>query len=167
MITKNTLLKALEDPEVFSLIQGNSCVRTLETVMLPVRLDCCGSGINTCGIGADGEVYPCPSFQYKSFSAGNVRERHFSDIWKDTKTFCELGQIRIENLNEHCSVCDFRYLCSGGCRAQATNGGRKPLNSVSSKCDKYKRNLKEMMWLLAENPKLAELKTRTGATFFH
>lgn len=166
-VIKNILLKSLKDPEIFSLIQGNSCVRTLETVMLPVRLDCCGSGINTCGIGADGEVYPCPSFQNKRFSAGNVRERTFSDIWTDSKTFSEFRKIRVENMNEKCSACEFRYLCGGGCRAQATNGGIKPLNSVSSKCEIYKRNLQEMMWLLAEEPRLTELKTRTGSTFFH
>lgn len=167
MITKNTLLKALEDPEVFSLIQGNNCVRTLETIMLPVRLDCCGSGINTCAVGADGEVYPCPSFQDRRLSAGNIREKRFSDIWTDSKTFIELRKLRVESLNEQCATCDFRYFCGGGCRAQATNGGKKPLNSVSSKCDTYKRNIQEIMWLLVDNPKLTELKTRTGAALFH
>lgn len=167
IIIKNTLLRALEDPDVFSLIQGNNCVRTLETVMLPVKLDCCGSGINTCAVGADGEVYPCPSFQDKRFSAGNIREKRFSEIWTDSKTFTELRRIRVGHLNEQCAKCEFRYFCGGGCRAQATNGGIKPLNSISSKCEKYKRNIQEMMWLLAENPRLTELKTRTGATFFH
>jgi len=166
-VIHETLMEALRDPIIFDLIQGSNCSRKLETVLLPIRMDCCGTGLNTCAIGANGDVYPCPSFQNPKYIAGNILQRNFSELWNDPNTFKEFRELRVNTLNDQCSECDLRYLCGGGCRAQACNGGLKEINAHSSKCALYKRTLYDLMWILADHPELGNLKTKVGATYFH
>jgi AdoMet-dependent heme synthase len=60
-----------------------------------------------------GQVQPCG---YLELSAGNVRERPFSAIWKDAKLFLELRDEDL--LKGKCGICEYRRVC-GGCRARA------------------------------------------------
>lgn len=72
----------------------------------------CLAGISYCVILPDGEVHPCP---YLPVSAGNIRNKKFSRIWKESKLFSEL---RLQNLKGSCGRCIYNKIC-GGCRAQA------------------------------------------------
>lgn len=72
----------------------------------------CLAGISYCVILPDGEVHPCP---YLPVSAGNIRGKKFSRIWKESKIFNEL---RLQNLKGACGKCIYNKIC-GGCRAQA------------------------------------------------
>ena len=72
----------------------------------------CLAGLSYCRITPEGDVTPCP---YMPLSAGNVREREFSDIWKDSAIF---KSLRRPELKGKCRECEFRLLC-GGCRARA------------------------------------------------
>lgn len=166
-VIHNTLMEALRDKEIFNLIQSSNCCRTLETVLLPIKMDCCGAGINTCAIGANGDIYPCPSFQNEKYTAGNIRKNKFSDVWNNSNTFKEFRKIRIDTLNDKCSKCELRFFCGGGCRAQASQGGKEDLNSHSSKCELYKKTIYDLMWLVTDYPELGNLKTEVGATYFH
>ena len=49
-------------------------------------------------LGADGEVYPCPLFIEPEFSAGNIRDSSFRDIWLNPKkVFLEVRNIILES----------------------------------------------------------------------
>ena len=50
-------------------------------------------------------------------SAGNVRERPFTDIWREGEVF-RLLRRREETLQGKCGGCDYRSIC-GGCRGRA------------------------------------------------
>lgn len=43
----------------------------------------CEAGVARVVLGANGEIYPCALFIEKEFSAGNVRDRPFREIWKN------------------------------------------------------------------------------------
>lgn len=60
----------------------------------------------------DGDVTPCP---YLPLTAGNVRERPFSEIWRSAPLF---ETLRAGALTGRCGACEFSSLC-GGCRARA------------------------------------------------
>lgn len=73
----------------------------------------CLGGKGFCFVSRRGEVYPCG---YLPISAGNVRERHFMEIYRDSELFNELRDV--DSLSGKCGDCGFREVC-GGCRARA------------------------------------------------
>jgi len=72
----------------------------------------CPAGTHYCRITPEGNVTPCP---YMPNVSGNVREKSFVEIWKDTADF---QTLRYANLNGRCGICEFRQICKG-CRARA------------------------------------------------
>lgn len=72
----------------------------------------CLAGTAYCIINPIGNVQPCA---YLDVSAGNVRERPFSEIWRDSPVF---NRLRTMEYSGNCGPCRFRKIC-GGCRARA------------------------------------------------
>jgi AdoMet-dependent heme synthase len=72
----------------------------------------CPAATHYCRITPEGNVTPCP---YMPNISGNVREKSFADIWKDTADF---QTLRYAGLHGRCGMCEFKYLCKG-CRARA------------------------------------------------
>lgn len=72
----------------------------------------CLAGISYCIISPKGIVQPCA---YLNIPAGNVREKPFGDIWRDSEIF---KNLRTENYSGGCGDCGYKKIC-GGCRARA------------------------------------------------
>ncbi|MDO8142615.1 MAG: radical SAM protein [Candidatus Brocadiales bacterium] len=72
----------------------------------------CPAGTHYCRITPEGNVTPCP---YMPDISGNVREKSFVEIWKNTADF---QTLRHDSLNGRCGVCEFMDICKG-CRARA------------------------------------------------
>ncbi len=72
----------------------------------------CPAGTHYCRITPEGNITPCP---YMPNVSGNVREKSFVEIWKDTADF---HTLRYASLNGRCGVCEFMDICKG-CRARA------------------------------------------------
>ncbi|MBM2833977.1 MAG: nirJ 3 [Candidatus Brocadiaceae bacterium] len=72
----------------------------------------CPAGTHYCRITPEGNITPCP---YMPNVSGNVREKSFVEIWKDTADF---QTLRYASLNGRCGVCEFMDICKG-CRARA------------------------------------------------
>jgi len=73
----------------------------------------CLAGSGVCFVSHKGEVYPCG---YLPVLAGNVRHRHFKEIWDNAEVFKILRDE--DNLQGKCGYCEFRRICMG-CRARA------------------------------------------------
>ncbi len=72
----------------------------------------CPAATYYCRITPEGNVTPCP---YMPNISGNVREKSFVDIWKESTDF---QTLRHASLNGRCGICEFRDICKG-CRARA------------------------------------------------
>ncbi|MDE1889398.1 MAG: radical SAM protein [Planctomycetota bacterium] len=72
----------------------------------------CPAGTHYCRITPEGDVTPCP---YMPNVSGNVKEKSFVEIWKNTVDF---QILRYGNLHGRCGKCEFKYICKG-CRARA------------------------------------------------
>ena len=72
----------------------------------------CLAGVSYCSITPTGDVFPCP---YLPLKVGNVREKPFSEIWKEDEV---LNKMRTLEYSGNCGACDFKQTC-GGCRARA------------------------------------------------
>jgi putative heme d1 biosynthesis radical SAM protein NirJ2 len=80
---------------------------------IPVRFSRgCLAGISYCIINPKGDVQPCA---YLDIPVGNVKEKPFDEIWRDSKLFKEL---RTMEYGGKCGDCNFIDTC-GGCRARA------------------------------------------------
>lgn len=74
----------------------------------------CAAGRGFVYIKPNGDVWPCP---FVEVNAGNVRERSFESIWRDSKVFANLRE-RDNTLKGRCGRCTYRKIC-GGCRGRA------------------------------------------------
>ena len=73
----------------------------------------CLGGIGFCFVSHRGDVQPCG---FLSTNCGNVRQRSFADIWRNSEIFKALRDY--DQLKGKCSPCEFKRVC-GGCRARA------------------------------------------------
>lgn len=73
----------------------------------------CLAGIAYCCILPKGEVNICP---YLPIEVGNVREKPFDEIWRDSEIFAQLRDYK--NYEGECGKCQYINIC-GGCRARA------------------------------------------------
>lgn len=156
-VIKSVLEEAVKNDEIYNLVKKSNISKLIATVLFPIKTSCCGTGISTCSVRADGNVYPCPSFQCDCFCAGNIREKPFEQIWNSKDSFIEHRKVDISTLNDVCSNCDVRFFCGGGCRAQAYYSNGNTINSRSKKCADYRKTYLELMWMIDKYPKLQDL----------
>lgn len=72
----------------------------------------CLAGISYCIVSPRGDVQPCA---YLDILLGNVREKPFDEIWKESDL---LKELRTMDYAGKCGVCEYKSKC-GGCRARA------------------------------------------------
>ncbi|HXZ24987.1 MAG TPA: radical SAM protein [Nitrospiria bacterium] len=71
----------------------------------------CNLGKMGCAISPFGDVYPTLGFPW---AAGNVRERPFQAIWKESPVFVKLRDLKIKDLGV-CSGCEKSTYCNRCC----------------------------------------------------
>lgn len=88
-------------------------IRIADKKGIPLRFSRgCLAGISYCIISPKGDVQPCA---YLDMPLGNVREKPFSQIWKENPV---LNALRTMDYKGKCGICDYKERC-GGCRARA------------------------------------------------
>jgi radical SAM protein with 4Fe4S-binding SPASM domain len=77
----------------------------------------CSAGVKIANVDPRGDVHPCQFWAHESL--GNVRERKFSEIWRDESNEL-LARLRskAEHLKGRCGLCGHKEIC-GGCRIRA------------------------------------------------
>ncbi len=76
------------------------------------------SGVNIANIDNLGNVHP-DTFWW-NYNLGNVKERHFSEIWTDTTDPIMAGlKSTPRPLRGRCRVCHFQEICGGNTRVRA------------------------------------------------
>lgn len=108
----------------------------MDIKQLPVR-NLCGVGIGVLSIAANGDVYPCNSFQETPFRVGNVREKSLEEIWKESEVLKMFRSLKISDIPK-CRDCEWRYICSGGCIAQ-TYHAYGTIKKCSPHCSYYRK----------------------------
>lgn len=73
----------------------------------------CLGGIGFCFISHVGKVQPCG---FLDLDCGNVKEKTFREVWKDSQIFNNLRDY--DSLSGKCGGCGYNKVC-GGCRARA------------------------------------------------
>lgn len=114
----------------------------------------CGASVGWCMIYPNGDVAPCRSIYDLGISAGNIREKSFSEIWQNSDLFNLLRSITVDEI-KGCKECAFKYLCGGGCRATAYKLTKDWLGRQSQTICKWrKKYFAEMLALLQQRANL-------------
>ena len=76
------------------------------------------SGVNVANIDNQGHVHP--DTMWWNYDLGNVKERPFSEIWKDTSDPIMAGlKAQPRTISGRCSHCDYFNICNGNTRIRA------------------------------------------------
>jgi mycofactocin radical SAM maturase len=95
-------------------------------------LNLCGAGRVVCLIDPVGDVYACPFAIHDNFLAGNIRDRGFTHVWRESELFADLRRPQTGGACTSCSAYDS---CRGGCMAAKFFTGL-PLDGPDPECVK-------------------------------
>ena len=107
--SKGSLATRIDHAEVEALLRGalRDHVPTGDVEVAEEDFPCnCARG--NCAISASGDVYPCVSVPW---SAGNVREKPFAEIWRESPVFKTIRGLRMADY-PHCAPCGLKSWCS-------------------------------------------------------
>lgn len=85
------------------------------------RVGClpCGAGRTFIQVAYNGDILPCSLLSgEKEFHLGNVRKDNLEDVWRSASIYDFFRNTTAEGM-EVCRNCPAKYLCGGGCRADA------------------------------------------------
>jgi len=90
-------------------------------------------------VGSDGTVYCCGSLRdIPSFTLGDVKTTGLLEIYQKARSQAMFPYLSVDKL-PGCRECKFRYLCCGGCRAEAYNTSGGNIFALPSICQDMKR----------------------------
>lgn len=61
-----------------------------------------------------GLAFPCYYFMEKGLSGGDLRRQPLAEIYQHSPQLTKLRRVSVDR-HPRCAVCDYRYLCGGGC----------------------------------------------------
>jgi radical SAM protein with 4Fe4S-binding SPASM domain len=79
----------------------------------------CNAGLSNVSVADTGDVYPCHLFHQSAFHLGNIFHDTFEDIFYGPRLREYVREMDIDHNNSVCRQCEVRYLCGGGCKANA------------------------------------------------
>jgi radical SAM protein with 4Fe4S-binding SPASM domain len=113
------------------------------------RRDYCGAGIGLWSVEPDGRVTPCAGLCDSQFIAGSIREQSLKEIVYESAVARQFQALRLMD-NPHCSSCELRFICGGGCHVDRFSEHGK-LESAWSKCEVTKLIYKDYFKSLVRN----------------
>ncbi len=107
--TNGSLGTRIEKRDIEPLLQGplRPLVFTRENSW-PAEAVACNCARGNCAISSRGDVYPCISVPW---SAGNIREEPFAEIWRRSPVFQRIRSLRMEDYPQ-CAPCALKPWCA-------------------------------------------------------
>lgn len=78
----------------------------------------CGAGRNIIHVTYKGDIVPCSLFTEDKFIQGNIRKDSIAEVWKNSDLLAFFRNTKVDDIPK-CRECTYKYLCGGGCRAEA------------------------------------------------
>lgn len=87
----------------------------------PKKFFRCAAGRNFCVITSNLDIIPCGILE--KFACGNLREKSFIDIWRNSEKLDfirQISELRVDKISV-CKDCTYNPICDGGCRGDMFN----------------------------------------------
>lgn len=125
----------------------------------------CGVGNSVLGFGVDGGIFACEemaSLDY--FRVGNIHDDsvRIPDLVDHNPILRELQERTVDRI-PRCRTCPLKRICSGGCTSK-TFAKYGTYMRESPMCGFYTIVYEELMWMLHDNPDMAENLGYAGLT---
>jgi radical SAM protein with 4Fe4S-binding SPASM domain len=106
-VPRRELLGIVQSPEYVNSVEED-CAPPTPADAQTLEGAGCSAGFTHCYIAPDGDVYPCVQFP---LLCGNLRQRSFAEIWRDSPQLKEVRALRNLDLPV-CSECSHLSMCS-------------------------------------------------------
>lgn len=120
-VLKNYLLKDNELRYLAEIIFSSDIPLPVHDAMLKFELQSglsCGAGSSVISVSVSGDVYPCHMLQSEEFIIGNIFYNDLKDFYFTSSVSNRFRTLTVDDI-ESCTECEFKYFCSGGCRARS------------------------------------------------
>lgn len=120
----------------------------------------CGAGKGEMAMLSNGDIFPCQLLCMPQYLVGNVFEQPIREMFYNSDVLRRIRGLTVDHV-PGCATCDVKYVCAGGCRANAleTHGSLMAHNTYH--CDFYHRLAVDALWRDAMIPvqKITEART--------
>lgn len=82
------------------------------------KVSLCGSGTSILSISPEGDVFPCQMLHHANLCCGNIKNNLLEDIYLSSTIIKRFRALTVDMI-DNCKDCAIRYICAGGCRANA------------------------------------------------
>jgi radical SAM protein with 4Fe4S-binding SPASM domain len=111
----------------------------------------CHAGLSNVSIADTGDVYPCHLFHMPEFHLGNVFHDSFEDIFYGERLRQYVHSMNVLHNNSICAACEMRFLCGGGCKANALHASGD-YRGVDLYCSFIKESIVDELFAAADTP---------------
>lgn len=109
------------------------------------RITGCGAGSEYMAVAPNGDLYPCHQFVgEKEYLLGNVNDGELNESIRD-----KIAGSTVFTKKE-CESCWAKYLCSGGCNANAVHFSGDINKPYTAACEMMRKRLECAMWVKAK-----------------
>ena len=153
VLTEEQYRQSYEQSKKFYQIQGRTRGRSRPPLVprSSLRRRQCGVGNGIISIDPNGDVYPCQTLHLPEFRCGNVFKSGLRQVLEESGMLKKMKRAVVDILPE-CNVCPVRYVCSGGCRAEAYTREGDFLARNRAMCPTYFEMAVDRLWESANIP---------------
>jgi radical SAM protein with 4Fe4S-binding SPASM domain len=134
---------------------------TRERLRQPGMRNHCGVGKGEMAMLSNGDIFPCQLLCMPQYLVGNIFEQPIREVFYHSEVLKRLRGLTVDYL-PGCATCDVKYVCVGGCRANAleTHGSIAAHNTYH--CNFYHRLAVDALWRDAMIPvqKITEARAK-------
>lgn len=143
-----------DDKQLQLMTKSTLLAETVNAIRAGVKFVNCGTGICTCCVDSDGSIYPCINMVNEKYKIANVLNvNSLNEIWNTSAIISQLKKLSVDNINQECSKCVFRYFCGAYCRGETLSGGGS-ISDPYIRCREWKQALIYVLEILCETPDL-------------
>ena len=165
VLTGEEYRQVYEQSKKFYQIQGVRRGRSKPKIVprSSLRRRQCGVGNGIVSIDPNGDVYPCQTLHLPELRCGNVFKTSLRQVLENSGMLKKMKRAVVDILPE-CNVCPVRYVCAGGCRAEAYTREGDFLARNRAMCPTYFEMALDNLWDSATIP--VEESAQTVENFY-
>jgi radical SAM protein with 4Fe4S-binding SPASM domain len=118
---------------------------THERLKQPGMRNHCGVGKGEMAMLSNGDIFPCQLLCLPQYLVGNIFEQPIREMFYQSPVLQRLRGLTVDTI-PGCATCDVKYVCAGGCRANALESHGSITAHNTYHCEFYHRLSVDALW---------------------